>query len=1562
LTDKTRGPVLRIVSKNETDKHVWWLQEIPVTAPAYRLTFQAKGFAVNGVGDRVIGAGCEFKDKDHKWLGYQEGPRVAEFQAKWPASTVPDTREWKAFSFDITPPAGAAFIGIRLTLAAKTPAEASFANVSLTASDKTVKQVLDMSAPPRIPSYHFKLADVSADGVTLKPDWSLDGAERRLSSQRSEITLNGLWAIQPASIGQVPREDDWAFIKVPGRWRGNQRDSLYGQIETSWKSASLDTWQPDNPAKVDRLWLMRQVTLPPTTGRYVIRFAALEGVALRVYWNGEPVGDVAGEWGGEVSLPATAQAGDNGQLALMTLATAPLSETAYLYPTVAERPYIADKPIWHGSIWDVSLVTLPIPAAIESVSVIPSTRRKALRLEIVQQSNGRAVKAFDVTVVTSDGNVALHRASIPATGTRTVADVPWVGARLWTPDDPYLYTVKVTALGDIGDKIDEVLPVRFGFREFWVEGKELKLNGQTFRLRPRMSLQYSPTMSNAGLRRYFSYLKDTGFNCALRPPSIGHGLESQSSGDEFFELADEMGIVSIPWLPINVFLDPKTKWTADATDKLFAYIKANELDRLNNHASVIAYGGFGTGVSEGSNPYCANPATLGVKPIRTVADLPVSVSQSPGRDNATSQVARTAEFLRRYRALDSVHPYLSHTDDGAGDGWGVFTYYNWTPVQEWEEWPAAWASHGTVPFGSTEAGLPYAASFTNHGIPDGDGEPWLTEYAAMRLGPAVYAAESAKYRRYIAERYARNKPSFGSPHDFTHFAYGESNAQDVWAMQNKAIFRTWRTYGVPMGIELFAEGRSFLLPEAFADKAEDQTGLNLKTWGAKPDRFRADGNWPGEMGPALPSTPTGKQTPLATKLGKVVHDNDAELLVYVAGKAGAFTSKDHVFWPGEVIEKQVAVVWDGFRPRKLAATVTATVGEKRVYSKRFDLAVAAGEIKLTPFSFLTPDASRRVTGSIQLTITDAGTNVVVSKDTFGFTIYPREHVSSAKRITAAVFDATSDSTAMLHNIGVAALPVLAGDKVPVSANILVIGRGQLPALQGSPLLTKLPTNIPLLVLEQSDASLQRIGFRAFPTRSRQVWRIPGSLALFDGIENDDLRDWRVSPRLLPEGIAPLRHGYNYHVGYRGTVASVVIETPTSGQFTPLLQAEFDLAMTPLLETQWRGHRAIFSQLSLVDAVGRDPVATRLASQIVNALAAPANTRRELVVVGASRTEALAGTIGARRPRLVDAAHLKPGEIALVGNVSPTDMDALKSWVNAGGTAVVLPQVVDAYSPLSPSVKATPVTGSLLAPANLGTGICVGLGVNDFHARQDIQWIDFGGSGPVADFKDGNGRWILLGFNPCSLDLAAMPYLRLTYRRQCRALAQVVANAGANLDAPVNALFDAMTAAPFNRDLGTDGSLRIVTARPTGEWTSPKFSDALWTPLASALGSTSAPEAWLRVAFDLPEDAAAHSLTLDAGTFDDYDETYVNGVRIGAVTPDNSTPDTAWQTRRVYAVPSGVLTEGRNVVAVRTWNRNAALGRAAIIRGPIVLRDTDQPVSLYAGSYKHSDDPYLQYHW
>jgi len=75
--------------------------------------------------------------------------------------------------------------------------------------------------------------------------------------------------------------------------------------------------------------------------------------------------------------------------------------------------------------------------------------------------------------------------------------------------------------------------------------------------------------------------------------------------------------------------------------------------------------------------------------------------------------------------------------------------------------------------------------------------------------------------------------------------------------------------------------------------------------------------------------------------------------------------------------------------------------------------------------------------------------------------------------------------------------------------------------------------------------------------------------------------------------------------------------------------------------------------------------------------------------------------------------------------------------------------------------------------------------------------------------------------------------------------------------------------------------------------------------------------WFRKEFNLSPAQKGLSATLDLGTIDDSDETWVNGVRIGG--------EGKYDTFRSYKVPTGLLKSGKNVVAVKVTDTGSGGG-------------------------------------
>ena len=124
---------------------------------------------------------------------------------------------------------------------------------------------------------------------------------------------------------------------------------------------------------------------------------------------------------------------------------------------------------------------------------------------------------------------------------------------------------------------------------------------------------------------------------------------------------------------------------------------------------------------------------------------------------------------------------------------------------------------------------------------------------------------------------------------------------------------------------------------------------------------------------------------------------------------------------------------------------------------------------------------------------------------------------------------------------------------------------------------------------------------------------------------------------------------------------------------------------------------------------------------------------------------------------------------------------------------------------------------------------------------------------------------------------------------------------------------------------TDNQWRFH-AGDDASWKNPNFDDSAWTAFAAPKTYQELPPfapqsyGWYRRKFDVPAAVRGKSVEFVLGKVDDADETFVNGVKVGAT--GTAAPDYrgAYDELRRYPIPAGLLKgDGSDVVAVRVYN-------------------------------------------
>jgi beta-galactosidase len=299
----------------------------------------------------------------------------------------------------------------------------------------------------------------------------------------------------------------------------------------------------------------------------------------------------------------------------------------------------------------------------------------------------------------------------------------------------------------------------------------------------------------------------------------------------------------------------------------------------------------------------------------------------------------------------------------------------------------------------------------------------------------------------------------------------------------------------------------------------------------------------------------------------------------------------------------------------------------------------------------------------------------------------------------------------------------------------------------------------------------------------------------------------------------------------------------------------------------------------------------------------------------------------------------PG-LAVIGDEAKVSGDALRAYAEKGGRLLVLARGGDG-GPLGVPYSAGKSAGSLTVPA---WPEAAGLSASDLRLRNvaDVNVIRSGGEiaaeGFLSRMPIGRGVAVFAQIDP-SIDADNKTYFRLSRWRQTRILSQLLANLGGEFSGdlrifkPVDGtelsvpLAGAWRAKSVKRiddpdgvvhpDPGMSPEAQALLAADTADadWAEVKAPGALednGPPWAAANGETV-----VRMTIDVPAALASQELVLELTAVDDFDVTHVNGQRVGG-SPDVKTSQ--WDVQRQYKLPPGLITAGRNVIAVRLWDQ------------------------------------------
>lgn len=1453
------------------------------------------------------------------------------------------------------------------------------------------------------PGLYFATGRFDVDDVTvqvigikqsaMKSTWGEEPV-LAIGPKRGLVVLNGPWRFAPATealYDTMPSGEQWGRAWVPGSWHRRPDWKRPGWIEAG-QGQPWDTFK-EARSRVAAGWYERELTIPADWhGRAVELDLWHVSTVADVFVDGKPVGQAPfGQ--GRVDLTPHVRAGQTHRLAIRVAAIPDAADKLFLQGENPEQIIKRTGGLSEmGLTGDVELISRPRGAHVSDVYVVTSVRKNTVTLQVelagVQEAGpvtfvanmlneaGDIERRFEAT---ADARVA------PVQSLRLTFD--WDDARLWDVGQPNLYTLSLETQGPGG--LDDDYRQRFGFREFWIEGRGFMLNGTPIRLRPSQF-----RASFAHLESIDRIMRDAvamGFNLV---PTDGHLSGASPSTHLAAAKADELGVMSIGWTIGMGAYAVDGSWTDPQVRARWQRRMAASMRRLRNHPSIVVWATSANTFAHGQDQ---NPRYLGNSKMLDVRE------QHP---KWWERAQKGLQALNAIRQTDPTRPVYAHSGSFVGDIQVANMYLNLLPLQDREQWLSEWAQTGDRPFMAGEFGLPLNNTITRGKAGGGwisrtkgsyNSEPMLTEYAAVYLGPEAYALESERYRRWIAQAHDQGEIYPHSLKDPVNFDPGMQRLMELFISHT---WRSWRTLGTTGGMVPWASN-------LFIAKPNTQVSFPSFVPGRR-----------GEWVPQLPakefhfiSQTEAKPLPAAQTL--VDHNQDT--LAWIAGPhdpadVASVTDKDHQFRGQHTLQKTAVLIHDGRAPAPYRSRWTVRV-EDEVIAQGEDAGVInpATDVRL-PIEAELPSAKARMQGTIKL---EAEIGGVAHQDEFVFRVWPSQpKATPTGGLALHVMDPVGETQAMLRAMAVAYHEVNA---VP-SEGVLVIGRRALNSIDDLPegLDAFVRRGGRLLVMGQTPEALSGIwGFRVSPHVSRRMFPVRADHPITAGLDAEDFRDWTGHGKLVEakphyavdpaEADVPYNHDKPWHGwrwGTRGSVSSAAVEKPHRAGWRPLLEGEFDLAYSPLMELPLGQGLVVLCTLDLEDHAQLDPAAHAVAQQLLTHVTTPSpkgRTPRSLAWAGNAETRPAWETmlLVDRGDAQSNPGHAGPDRLLVLTSTQAEALAKARAHLRSGGDVLVPARRSAGEGAFGLRYLNAEIDGTRPIQAD---PITAGLSASETRFRVPTAWTLLDDAsldhvlvpGMLGIKRIGAGRVIAMQWDPDRFDVEAHPFQRYTRWRHTRAIAAVLSNLGVEL------VGDAWFLRPATRNdgriaLGGDGwrmqqTLRLDPAKNIKQshndpGLSAKAKRLINAPLASIGIATHMPATidrpgtsgagtdgeWVVArSFTLSEAAASRDYLLELGALDDFDTVFVNGQAVGSTGPD--TPS-FWSVPRRYPVPASVLKPGENRLTVRIFDRFGGGGMRA--KDPAMLRLLDAQTATqhrglyhpdYRNDFAYGDDPYRYYRW
>ena len=290
--------------------------------------------------------------------------------------------------------------------------------------------------------------------------------------------------------------------------------------------------------------------------------------------------------------------------------------------------------------------------------------------------------------------------------------------------------------------------------------------------------------------------------------------------------------------------------------------------------------------------------------------------------------------------------------------------------------------------------------------------------------------------------------------------------------------------------------------------------------------------------------------------------------------------------------------------------------------------------------------------------------------------------------------------------------------------------------------------------------------------------------VLNGLHAELLRDWRGEGTLLKPYLdydqffcpewkwCGFQNTRVWRCRNRGVIASVQIEKPSIGNFTPILDGGFALQYAPLLEYREGKGRIVFCQAEVTGRTETEPAANLLAANLLKYIrTVKAPVYSTFAVIGGEKfREAL------QKRKLMGMTNSPASADVILLGPGAKEYPDLTEMVRSGKRVAAFGLSAEEIRRILPGVKAETVKAGESQIADLKAPEVRGISNMDTYFQHRLDYAVVDGK-EIAVLRIGKGSAVIVGVAPWMLDYEKLFRLRSSFRRRAFLMSQILRNAG-----------------------------------------------------------------------------------------------------------------------------------------------------------------------------------------